>query len=129
MKHDSWWIVFNVFHDTVLVILDVLKFISLNKSFTQIYICLKLILLVYYCHLVFLIIIFCIKQQQQTNNKKTLKTIHLLSCFVGHPVYSINIRSDLRLRLSKNEIKILMKENIIFWFSLLSFYFILGWRF
>jgi len=37
-KHDSWWIIFNVFsHDTVLVIEDLLQFISLNKSFTQIY--------------------------------------------------------------------------------------------
>ena len=45
-KNDSWWVVFNVFfHDTVLVIQDFLQFISLNKSFTQIYICLISILL------------------------------------------------------------------------------------
>ena len=37
-KHDSWRIVFNVFfHDTVLVIVDFLQFISLNNLYSNIY--------------------------------------------------------------------------------------------
>ena len=64
---------------------DFLQFISLKKSFTQIYFTLKQFYFKYNCQIILFIILFDINQLK-TLWKKTFQTIHQLSCFVGHPV-------------------------------------------
>jgi len=67
VSHETWQLV-NSFECrlpyTVLDIKGCLLFISLKKSFAQIYFALKLILLLHDSYIIFFIIVFGIKQQQ-----------------------------------------------------------------
>ena len=63
-----------------------LQFYFDKKSFTQLYFIFKSILLLYDSNvMMFFIILFGINELYKLW-KKTFKTIHKLSCFVGHPV-------------------------------------------
>ena len=66
---------------TVLIYKDILQFILLKKSFTQIYFHLKSILQLYDCHILFFVILFGIKQL----NKLWKKTFLILftNCHVS----------------------------------------------
>ena len=61
-KHDSWWIVLNVFFHILYETKDFLQFISLKKSFTQVYFTLKQFYFKYNCQIILFIILFDIKQ-------------------------------------------------------------------
>ena len=89
VSHETWQLV-NSFECllpySVLIYKDFLQFISLQKSFTQIYFTLKQFYFKYNWQIILFIILFDINQLKKLG-KKTFQTIHHLSCFVGHPVF------------------------------------------
>ena len=86
-KHDSWWIVFSVCY-TVLVISDFLQFISLNNLYSNIYL--------FENNFTIILLPFSISSSLVSNYlklwKKTFLCIYQMSCFVGHPVYTKQLK-------------------------------------